>query len=225
MTYYSPTSATTSTWGCWNYDNSTTATTTYTVWTSWNTSSGTTAITSSDTWYSWNGNGVSRQVVYEVPSSGEYAGLTKVERRTLKRRKRRQELTRKRRQLKRDRKAKAKYEFAKRERERAEKKAQELLEDLLGHDQMEIYRRTGRILVHGKKFDWLLSKDGKIKKIEQGKLVDLCVGVTEHSIPESDKVVTFLLHAKISDEYLNEEANRMRSYPIDEIPEAAVVNG
>ena len=47
--------------------------------------------------------------------------------------------------------------------------------DLIGEEQLEIYNETGRLLVHGHKYDYILQKDGFVKRVEKDKVVDLCI--------------------------------------------------
>jgi hypothetical protein len=125
-----------------------------------------------------------------------------------------------------------KDELNRREAVAAESKAMELLEDLIGDDQMKVYKETGRILVHGDNYDWLISnysdqtskdmktrnyfeltRNVKIQRVEKDKIVDLCVAHRldheQKRIPVSDQVIGFLLHAKCDEDNLKKTANNM----------------
>jgi hypothetical protein len=92
----------------------------------------------------------------------------------------------------------------------ADKKARELVMDLLPEDQREVYEKTGRLLVKGNSYDWLIKKRGRsvsIKKLTKDKVVDLCVYHTKGDLPADDRVVGFALAAKYSEEHLEKTAN------------------
>ena len=107
----------------------------------------------------------------------------------------------------------------------AEKKAQELLGDLIGDEQLEVYRKTGRVLVHGRNFDWIINREGYLNKIEKGKIVDICAHVSRRSkYPDTDNVVAVMLSLWADDEYIDRVGNRNGSRVLDAPPEAAVAN-
>jgi len=126
-------------------------------------------------------------------------------------------------------------EVKRRETIAAESKARELLEDLIGEEQMRIYKETGRILVHGDNYDWLISnyqhqggakvdnyfeltRNVKIQRIEKDKIVDLCVAHKhDHEkkrIPISDQVIGFLLRVQADEENLKQTANNRGSHDL-----------
>lgn len=109
------------------------------------------------------------------------------------------------------------------EKEEAENVAMELLGDLIGDDQLEIYRKTGRLLVHGNKHDWLVRKGGIIAKVEKGKLIDHCVHLlSRYSYPPTDNVITLALRIKENESEVERIANRHASpKQLDEIKLAA----
>jgi len=107
------------------------------------------------------------------------------------------------------------YEEMKREKEEAEDLALELLSDIIGEDQMLIYKETGRIVVHGQKHDWLLRKGRTIVKLEGDKAIGYCVHLRDRqSYPETDNIIALALHLKTNEERLEKTANR--NYPIEE---------
>lgn len=109
------------------------------------------------------------------------------------------------------------------EKEEAENVAMELLGDLIGDDQLEIYRKTGRLLVHGNKHDWLVRKGGIIAKVEKGKLIDHCVHLkNQYSYPPTDNVISLALRIKENERSVEQIANRRSTpKPLDELKAAA----
>jgi hypothetical protein len=105
--------------------------------------------------------------------------------------------------------------------EKAEEKALDMVQDVIGPEQLEVYKKTGRVLVKGARFDWLISKRGQVmsvKKIVQDKVHDLCVHlIGTHDLPANDKVAGFLLHAKYNEDYLSKKANFVGSQPLDKV--------
>jgi len=102
-----------------------------------------------------------------------------------------------------------KYKELQEEKEAAEEVAMEMLGDLIGDDQLKVYKETGRLLVHGKTHDWLLRKGGIIAKVEKGKLIDHCVHLArQHSYPPTDNVITLALLLKDDDKRVERIANR-----------------
>jgi hypothetical protein len=118
------------------------------------------------------------------------------------------------RRLEQERRAKIKRTYRASE---AEKKALDLVQDVIGPEQLEVYKKTGRVFVKGVKFDWLICKNGTsvtVKQVTKDKVQDLCVHlVAEHGIPANDKVAGMILHAKFNGEYLNKRANKNGIHP------------
>ena len=108
--------------------------------------------------------------------------------------------------------------------EEAEQKAKDLLLDLIGEEQLEIYNETGRLLVHGHKYDYILQKDGFVKRVEKDKVVDLCIHLTnKHKYPETDNVVALKLLAETNEEEFNRLANNHGEHGRpEEMPRCAV---
>jgi hypothetical protein len=76
----------------------------------------------------------------------------------------------------------------------AEDKAQELLSHLIGKDLMTVYKETGRLFVKGKEYDYIIPRDGFIKKIGRNKVYDMCVHLERKSaMPETDNVIAMKL--------------------------------
>src|SRR5512137_1479377 len=106
---------------------------------------------------------------------------------------------------------------------KAEKKALELILDLLGEDQAKLYEKTGKLFVKGEKFDWLIDINGQVFRLEKDKVVQLCVHSKDrYSQPPSDNVIALALHAKFAEKKLLKEANHVRDRSdMLPLPEAA----
>lgn len=94
------------------------------------------------------------------------------------------------------------------ERKIAEDNAQALLLDIIGEDQLKVYKRTGRVLVQGNKYQWLVTKNGKVQRITKTNVVDLCVAMqSRYSYPDTDNVIAMILAAKLDEEKFIKTAN------------------
>jgi len=110
----------------------------------------------------------------------------------------------------------------KQEREAAEVKANELLADIIGEEQWNVYKETGRLLVKGRNNDYLLGKDGSAVRIEKDKVVDLCIHLVERNqMPETDNVIALALLAKADDYEFDQRANERRVRKLHPLPMAA----
>ena len=222
----------TSTWTYWTSDTTATASTCNTndAWVSWNTTSSSTVTTNNDTWYYWivdsTTDGACRP--HNVQTYPEYnevwtvwntEGTVKIYERDFstpyvdKRRQRLKARRAERKRAKEHRKLLARRVMREFELQKAEEVAQELLLDLIGPEQMEVYKRTGRVFVKGRTFDWLLQTEGsrcKLKKITKDKVQDLCIHIDNDRIPKTDQVIGYLLNAKFNDEHLDKTANLIR---------------
>ena len=75
--------------------------------------------------------------------------------------------------------------------ELAELTAQELLEDLIGGEELALYRETGRLVVPGRKYTYVLKKEGGVYKVEKDKIIDLCIHLKEkYKYPETDNIIS-----------------------------------
>ena len=98
--------------------------------------------------------------------------------------------------------------------EAAEEVAQILLGELIGEEQLEVYQETGRIFVNGKKDSYLLTKSGGVQRVERGKIVDLCVHVTQKILlPPTDNVIGLAMHIKADEKDFNKVANASNPKP------------
>jgi hypothetical protein len=111
---------------------------------------------------------------------------------------------------------------------KAEEKAQELLLDLIGPAQMEVYKQTGRVFVKGTKFDWLMQTEGsrcRLTKLKKDQVHDICIHIDNDKIPKTDQVIGYLLHAKHNENHLDKTGNLINTYDRmtlrDRIKEAA----
>jgi hypothetical protein len=107
--------------------------------------------------------------------------------------------------------------------ETAEEVAQVLLGELIGGEELGLYKTTGRILVKGNEHDYLIYKTGKVQRVEKGKLIDLCVYTQQRvTMPETDNVIGLALHIKTDEKDFNKTANASRPIPRPvNLPEAA----
>ena len=116
-------------------------------------------------------------------------------------------------------------EYQKREKAQksAEAIAQVLLGELIGEDQLAVYKETGRVLVKGRKHDYLVWKTGKVQRIEKDKLVDLCVHVSRKILlPDTDNVIGLAMQIKADEKDFNKIANVIgRAAPLTPLPLAA----
>ena len=217
----------------WTYQNSSstdTATDTNGCWVAWNTSTGSTlrSTDSTDaTWYYWNVDSTSdtgdRTAVIvhngneECWTSWNTVTFKVIEgnfdRKPEKRRERLRFKRQERKRILQMRKMRAREAIRQLEKAKSEEKAKELLLDLIGPEQMEVYNRTGRVFVKGRQFDWLLETEGhrcRLTKITKDKVHDLCIHMEHDSIPKTDQVIGYMLQAKHNEEHLVKTANLVR---------------
>jgi hypothetical protein len=72
----------------------------------------------------------------------------------------------------------------------AEVTAQELLEDLIGENELALYNETKRLVVKGRKYDYVIRKQGGVYKVEKGKVIDLCIHLKrQYKYPVTDNVI------------------------------------
>jgi hypothetical protein len=84
--------------------------------------------------------------------------------------------------------------------ETAERTAQGLLGDLLGHRERELQRRTGLALERGELGVWLVGEAGALLVMPNGRRVHCyCVRTTEPELPPSDRVAHLLLALRVDE--------------------------
>lgn len=92
--------------------------------------------------------------------------------------------------------------------EQAEMTAQELLLELIGPKQMEIYKKTGRLFVKGKNFDYVLRKEGGVFRLSKDKVHDLCIHLAgQYQYPETDNIIGLKLLIEADEDKFNKTAN------------------
>lgn len=210
----------------------------YGSWSNWNTNTST-ASTTSGTWYDWTNN-ASADLVHYTSGDSWVTWITKDEAETqLKEEKRKNRLERRKIHALTDRKERKrqaqlqkqqkKEELAQkqevrrqekikqRQKRKAEATAWKLLEDVITPEETKHYKKTGRLLVHGQEYDWLIKKPtyegGKpgVVRVEKNKLTDICVhtnGGKDHEIPEGDRILSLALSAKFNEKDFNEKCNK-----------------
>ena len=197
------------------------------AWSSWCTSSAstsTTPATSNDTWYYWNSTDSSSASTTTAPVSYTTTWVIWNGEQEYVERENRLEDQRYQERLEQARKLRAEAEAAakklKEEKEAAEQKAKDLLMDLIGEDELKVYEETGRIMVKGRRFDYILQKEGLVKKIEKDKVVDLCIHLrNQHAYPESDNVIGLKLMIEAEEDELLKRANVHGSRSLDHLKE------
>lgn len=102
----------------------------------------------------------------------------------------------------------SRYEKQHKEKENAERRAKELLLDLIGEKELKIYDKTGRLFVRGKEFDYIIPKEGFVQRIAKDKVTDLCIHLQDrHKFPDTDNVISLKLLAEADEEGFNKLAN------------------
>jgi hypothetical protein len=92
--------------------------------------------------------------------------------------------------------------------ERAERVAQGLLGDLLGHDERELQRTTGLAMERGRLGIWLVGEAGALLVRHGGRRVHCwCVGVPDPELPRSDRIAHLLLALRTDEEGFATVAN------------------
>ena len=91
----------------------------------------------------------------------------------------------------------------------ADEKALELLQDLITDDEFAVYQETGRLLVRGRKHDYLVQRDsGRVVRCEKGKVADLCMHLEDyHTYSKHDNVIAMKLFLEGREDQFNQEAN------------------
>jgi hypothetical protein len=92
--------------------------------------------------------------------------------------------------------------------EHAERTAQGLLGDLLGHEERELQRATGLALQRGELGSWLVGEAGALLVMPGGRRVHcFCVRVPERELPPSDRIAHLLLALRVDEEGFATVAN------------------
>jgi len=108
------------------------------------------------------------------------------------------------------------------EKEEAERTAKAMLLDIIGEDQFKIYEETGNLLVKGRKYDYLITRQGSVKRVTKDKIINLCVHLKErHKYPETDNIIALAMHFKHHEWQSNRTANGRSGIPKGQLPKAA----
>ena len=226
-------------WSTWT--SNTTCTSTAMTWDDWNTSTYEgTASTYNIVWTTWNDAEQGTYISYDSGATPwvSWASEAEIEaqhrkekhQNRLERRKARALQTRAERKrlqkladqqrrgdIKRLREEKRRQKIEVRRKQRAEETAWKLLEDIVTPEETKRYKETGRLLVHGQTYDWLVKKPayegGKpgVVRVEKGKLTDICVHTNngrDSEIPEADRIVSIALSAKFNEKAFDEKCNK-----------------
>lgn len=115
---------------------------------------------------------------------------------------------------------------AQRKREEAESVAVELLMELIGPVEAEVYKKTGRLFVKGERHDYMIHRNresagANVTRIEKDKLVDLCVHLPSYrEWCETDNVIALKMAIEADEQ--NFRGNVIMSKPRPkELPLAA----
>lgn len=121
------------------------------------------------------------------------------------------------------------YEKIKKEKALSEEKACELLGDIIGKNQLEIYKRSKRLLVEGKRNKFIINggESGyRLKRIDEKKklIEELCIHLeNQYKFPITDNVVAILLSLMNNEKEVIELANNHGANPYVQLPEAAQI--
>ena len=166
MAYY--TTGNDVTYRYWTSATSGSTTTADYVWHNWNDTSGTSYTYSSnttagdDTWHYWVGDSavIPYQVVKEVEPAKEYQEIVIGQEKTSE-----QQRADKVQQIINRQWRDYLIEEDRKQKELAELTAQSLLEDLVEEDYFKVYKETGRLVVHGRKHDYVLVKGKGVYRV------------------------------------------------------------
>lgn len=209
------TASTTATLYADDYSTTASASTTDTVWRSWAATGGNGATVTGTT--GGNSEGIWKVWVHTDDSTVTYVSTPTKELTAKEKRARQEEVDR------RMREAEERRKKEKIEKEAAEAKAKELLLELIGPDELEVYDETGRLFVAGRKYDYIIQKQGKLMRLEKDKITDLCVHLRElHKFPRTDNVIALLMMLLTDEDYVLKLANNhgSRDKPV-ELPKYA----
>ncbi|HUT43846.1 MAG TPA: hypothetical protein VMW95_05875 [Desulfobacterales bacterium] len=180
------------TWTYWGTTCSgTSASTTDCTWDTWTTSG--TSATTTDTWTNWDD-------AYTPYSVYTYTPI-KRDRLLIHYERMQQKINLAWRQIIADR--------LKEDRAEAETTAKALLLDLVSQKEFDLYEKTGRLLVKGRKQSYIVKKHGGVDIVlNNDKIKDLCVHLNSASkYPETDNVIAMKLHIEQAEEEFLKTAN------------------
>ncbi|MBA7658392.1 hypothetical protein ES703_66343 [subsurface metagenome] len=109
------------------------------------------------------------------------------------------------------------YLAQEKKREEAEERAQELLGHIIGKEQIEVYKQTNNLFVKGKKYSYIIPKDGFILQLKKDKVIELCVHLERRSaMPETDNVIAMKLRIENEEKNVLKLANKYSEYDREE---------
>lgn len=111
------------------------------------------------------------------------------------------------------------------EKEAAEVTAQELLMELIGENELEVYKETDRLFVKGRKYDYIIRKGQGVQRFNKDMVSDLCIHLKErYRYPATDNVIAMKLAIEADEERflkLANGTNRARTAQTNDLKRAA----
>ena len=102
----------------------------------------------------------------------------------------------------------------------AEIKAQDLLKDFIGEEELKVYNETGRLYVKGEKGEYIVRRGSTIQKIEGNKVIDFCVHLKNRGhFPPTDNVIALKFLLEEDENKVLKLANKRGSTSFDSIEE------
>ena len=90
----------------------------------------------------------------------------------------------------------------------AEVTAQELLEELIEDRELAHYKEHGELLVRGRKYDYIIRKQGGVIRVAKDKVHSLCIHLrNQYKYPRSDNVIALKLAIDADERKFNKTAN------------------
>jgi len=97
-------------------------------------------------------------------------------------------------------------------REKAEERAQELLGMIIGEEDLGVYKKTGNLYVKGKKYEYIIQKDGFILQLKKDRVVNLCCHLEKkNAMPLTDNVIAMKLRIENEEKDVLQLANEWGS--------------
>lgn len=110
------------------------------------------------------------------------------------------------------------YQKIQENRKKAEQKAQKLLGELIGEDELAVYEETKRLFVKGKKCDYIVPADGFVKAITKDKVIDLCIHLKEKDkMPHTDNVIALKMMIEADEDKVWNMANKHGEYCVSSV--------
>lgn len=104
----------------------------------------------------------------------------------------------------------------------AEAVALELLKELIGEKETKVFEETGRLFVKGSKHDYIVNREGRLWKLEKGKVRELCVHLRDSWLyPSVDNVIALKCFIEADEYSLLKKANDHGVRELKELPRFA----